>query len=320
MKGVTIESKQLHIWTFNNPIRGISDQIEFLLDSVSENGYKASVSRRPSVQGLNIIIENLDESTLAVVAKFSRDTGKRLAVVVTEHMDFKDGKILFHGAPLESPSEYMHPVSKQIRLIHLFLARPYVRYLLKLGDLPSLEGVDRMFPSIPILTLPFPYIKAANRAARGGGEPQYDFVFAGNLTRYRERVLAMFSGRFSLYVVKRALSRRQRDAAYSRARVVLNIPQDPDWVWVSSMRVLAAWRCGRPVINVGNAASGEVAPFCCNVPDVEGGEALLRVVVGRYREEAARQMQQYHLFCGRTEAPAFPHAALWAWSVVEKNA
>lgn len=314
----TGKKPEIRIWIFNNPIRGITEQLEYLCLNLGGHGYRVSISNKPLLTGLNILIENLNEKTFPVVEQFATHYPKRLAVVMTEHMEFQQREITFHGLPLYTPSEYMLPVTRKNRLLHLLAARNYIRYFIRLGDLPALTGIDLLIPGVPILTLPFPDLTVTDRSALNSNPREdCDLIFTGGVTKYREQVLNELSSSFRVRVLNRQVSRRCRDAANASAKAVLNIPQDAKWSWISSMRIMAAWRCGRPVINVGTGLKGALADFCLNIESVEAGGAALRSLLDDPKRAFEMQFEKYQGFIKSVQNPSFPDMALRIWGLTE---
>lgn len=308
---------EIRIWIFNHWIRGITDQLDYLCMSFCQQGYTVSISKNPLLTGLNILIENFDSTTFPVIERFVRRYGKRLAVVMTEHVDFIGGKFSFHGSSLNNPSQYMHPVVKRARLLHLLLAKNYIRYLIRLGDLPDLVGFDEMMREVPILTIPFPRIHTVDRTSRGSVPTDYDFVFAGGMTEYRKETIEKLTRKFSVHVIPTPLSRRRRDAAYASAKVILNVPQERNWPWISTMRVLAAWRCGCPIISMGNKLRGELAQFCRNILDVEHEGEILRALLDNPQKIFQDQFREYSQYAMSPNSPEFPTIAFRTWQLTE---
>lgn len=311
---------EIRIWVFNHLFRGITDQLDYLCLIFSQQGYKVSISKKPSLTGLNLLIENLDEKTLPVVEQFARQCRKRVAVVMTEHVDFSGGKILFHGLPLSEPNEYMHPATKRARLLHLLLAKRYICYFIRLGDLPELIGFGDMMCGTPVLTIPFPRVHTTERSIKGASTKHYDLVFAGGITEYRRRVLSELERKFTVNVLTKPLSRRRRDAAYGGAKVVLNIPQELGWPWISTMRILAAWRCGRPVVNIGSGLKGVLADFCVSVPESESRKAVFDVLLQGPEQVVNEQLKKYGAYVEGCRDMAFPEAAFRVWGIRELGA
>ena len=156
-----------------------------------------------------------------------------------------------------------------------------------------------------------------DRAALGGNDGNYDFVFSGYITKYRRHILDALKRDYNILVHDKLVSRRRRDAANASAQAVLNIPQDPDWSWVSSMRVLAAWRCGRPVINVGQELTGVLADFCTNIPASGSSKEIMDSLLQSSEGVLQEQLDRYKKYTESSENPAFPEAAFKIWALTE---
>jgi hypothetical protein len=308
---------EFRIWIFNNPIRGITEQLEFICLALGQHGYNVSISNRPSPSAINILIENLNEKTLPVVQQFCTTYNKKIIVVMTEHVNYVNNSIYFHGIALRHPSEYMHSLTKRARLLHLLYARNHIRCFIRLGDLPELIGMDVMFTGIPIITLPFPRIEVADRRAKGDKSSPDGLMFSGAITNYRQKVLGELSGNFEIRYLEKLLSRRRRDAANASVKAVLNIPQEPGWKWISTMRILAAWRCGRPVINIGEELEGEIAEFCLNVPDTESNVALISDALENAEALFQKQKSSYDQFVLSEKNQYFPSGLFNIWGSFE---
>lgn len=311
---------KIRLWIFNNPIRGITDQLDFLRFSLQSAGYVVSISNHPAPDALNVLIENLNEKTYPELEKFCKATGKRVAVVMTEHVDFVDRGIYFHGLPFNIPTEYMHAMTRRVRLLHLLIAKQHLRAFFRLGDLPALIGLDDMFPGIPIATLPFPQIPVQDRALGVNANMTHDLVFTGALTSYRRHVLDLLGQQFNILVADKQVSRRRRDAMTAQAKAVLNIPQDADWRWISSMRIMAAWRCGRPVVNVGLGMEGILGPCCLNVAPELKEFGLVRKLLEEPLSAFQRQKAAYDCYVMSEGNGVFPDALFRTWAITELGA
>src|SRR3954470_4037116 len=99
----------VHLWIYNHPFCRITDQVEFLKLTLAQNGYRLSIGRQPKLHALNFVIENFSEISSGILSEFCRSTGKRVAVIMTEHLDFIGDQISIHGTPLWQDNDYMHP-------------------------------------------------------------------------------------------------------------------------------------------------------------------------------------------------------------------
>lgn len=310
-------SLKIRLWVFNNPIRGITDQLEFLIRSLKSKGYSVSIANQPAPDALNILIENLNEKTYQILKKFCNTTNKQIAVVMTEHIDFIDGRIYFHGLPFHTPTEYMHALTRRARLLHLLIAKNYLRCFIRLGDLPALLGLEEMFPGIPIVTLPFSPIPIENSTTHKNGNTTRDLVFTGAITAYRRQVLKDLEKHFNILISDRQVSKRRRDIINSQAKAVLNIPQDAEWKWVSSMRIMAAWRCGRPAINIGLGLNGILGKYCANVPANEQAYKTIIGIINNPVDSFLQQKAEYDRYILSESNGTFPSAHFGIWALAE---
>jgi hypothetical protein len=310
---------EIRIWTFNNSIRGISDQVEFLWMNFSRHGYRVVTSNRPSPNALNVLIENLDERTYSVVADFADRYRKKIAVVMTEHVDFIGERIYFHGMPLSSPSEYIHALTRRERLLRLMVGRNFIRWFIRLGDLPVMRGFDEMFPGIQILTMPFPGFRGIDRKLSHSPRKLFDLAFSGAMTSHRRQVLQSLKEKFNINEIDQAVSRRRRDGANASAKAVLNIPQDTKWAWVSNMRIMAAWRCGKPVINIGLGMEGKLGEFCLNVAPNSAGMDLIAEALKAPDALYRKQKEAFDQYVASKESPLFPDLQFRLWALMELN-
>ena len=256
----------VHLWIYNHPFHGISDQIEFFLMSMQQNGYLVSVGREPRIDALNVVIENFSEVTSRTLMDFCRTSGKRVAVIMTEHLDFIKGQIYFHGDPLWSDNDYMNPVTQVARIKNLMDCVQFIRCFFILGDLPVLLNIDEMLPGVAVRTLPFPKLELLSPANLVlNNNPTADLAFTGNETKYRSVLLKQLEAEMSVTCPGTFVSRRARDNFNRSARLALNIPQRKDWKWLSLMRVLAALRCGRATISLGTSDSSKISACCAQL-------------------------------------------------------
>ncbi|UZE28334.1 hypothetical protein [Pseudomonas asplenii] len=308
----------VHLWVYNHSFYGISDQVDFLVMALQQQGYPVSVGKRPSDSRLNIVIENFSESTRDTLIDFCEARGKRVAVIMTEHLDFVDNQILIHGDPLWNNNDYMHPAVQVARIQHLFECLPHICAFLMLGDLPQLINMDQLLPGVPVRAIGFPSLPKV--APDPTVSAQSDLLFTGAVTDYRGRMLDMLRGEgFSIACPERFVSRGQRDALNRSARLVLNIPQRLDWRWLSLMRIIAALRVGKVTVSLGTADTSQIAACCPQInleqPDwlqvlrdhVEGTDALYVRMHTEYEAMAARFMLEH----------PFPHDLFDYWQMID---
>jgi hypothetical protein len=175
-----------------------------------------------------------------------------------------------------------------------------------------------MIPGIPVRTLPFPAVMPVDRSAldRRGG-PDFDLVFTGQMTDHRRKMLDRLQKDFTVLTGRDIVSRRRRDAMNARARLVLNLPQSRGWQWLSTMRVLAALRCRRATLAIGDFHESAVTSGCLCLREEEVETAALRQVVARHEQEFDSRLAAYNAMTRSGINPAFPHADFELWAELE---
>lgn len=304
----------IHLWVYNHALLGVSDQIDFFVMIMRQHGYHVSVSRRPRVDALNVVIENFSETTGRELNDFCARTGKKVAVIMTEHLDLVGDTLLIHGEPLWNQNDYMEPETQVARVKNLMACLPSMRAFLVLGDLPELLGSDRMFPGLRIGTLPFPRLA---RVELGGSDPKFELVFTGALTLFREQMMKAMKARLSLVHPMRFVSRAQRDGFNASARIVLNLPQRSDWRWLSLMRVIAALRCGRATVSIGTQDQSVIAA-CCVQLALGDWEERLGELIENWRDAYESAFQRYEAMrLDFLDAHGFPDDLFTYWALIE---
>lgn len=310
----------VHLWIYNHPFHGISDQIEYFLMVMRQNGYLVSIGRKPRTNALNVVIENFSEVTSRILIDFCRTSGKRVAVIMTEHLDFIKGQIYIHGDPLWSDNDYMHPVTQVARIKNLMDCVQFIRCFFVLGDLPELIYINEILPGVAVRTLPFPKLQPLSHSdlIHDNGLTA-DVVFTGLVTSYRADLLKQLESKMLVTCPGTFVSRRARDNLSRSARIVLNIPQRKDWKWLSLMRVIAALRCGRATISLGTADSSKISACCTqlNIMQVDWVERL-RGYTSHWGETYQHAFENYEAMAivFEQEKP-FPNDLFDYWAVTE---
>lgn len=308
----------VRLWVMNHPIMGITEQVEFFCSGLRQNGYPVSVSNGPAVHALNVLIENFSPLSTAAVEAFCAAQRKRVAVIMTEHIDFTGGELRFHGIGMDVRNDYMLPVTKMGRLFSLLTLGERIRFFLRLGDLPELKNFDAVLPDVPVRTIPFPRIEPVDRALPGmPALPGHDFVFTGIATQHRAALLARLGVGRRVLTSPTMVSRRRRDAMNASAKLVLNLPQNPKWDWVSTMRVLAALRCRRATVAVGEFRHTAIHPFCVVVPVSGALDGQLDDALAAYNMQFERLFSGYGDFVRSPANAAFPHEEFDLWARLE---
>lgn len=312
----------IHLWIYNHPFYGISDQVDYFFATFKQHGYSISIGRQPSVSSLNVVIENFSAQTRDVLTKFCKASRKRVAVIMTEHLDFDAGHLFFHGDPLWSDNDYMHPATQVNRISNLMDCLPYIRCFFVLGDLPELRNISAMLPGIAVRSIPFPKFDPVQlNDTQTPRQPVNDLLFTGFMTNYRAGILALLEDNsFSVACPRRFVSRKNRDLMSRSAKLILNIPQREGWRWLSLMRIIAALRCGRATVSLGTKDESRIAA-CCYQLDitsqewikeldeyVNNGTSLYRDAFDNYTSMA----KEYERSCG------FPHDMLEFWAITDR--
>lgn len=312
----------VHLWIYNHPFHGISDQVDFFVMALTQHGYPVSVGRRPGHTALNVVIENFSAASKDILMKFCKSSRKRVAVIMTEHLDFDDDRITIHGDPLWSDNDYMHPATQLGRIKNLIDCLPYLRCFLVLGDLPELRNMSGMLPGIDVRTIPFPKLGLADDQLQARtAVPGKDLLFTGFMTDYRADILARLEeGGLSVDCPRKFVSRKRRDLMTKSARLVLNIPQREDWRWLSLMRVIAALRSGRPTVSLGTRDTSKISASCLQLDIANPGwrealgeharnwQALFSSCIDGYSSMATEFEREY----------GFPYDLFEFWSITDR--
>ncbi len=308
----------VHLWVYNHSFFGISDQVDFLVLALQQQGYSVSVGNQPHEERLNIVIENFSEHSRDTLIDFCSTHQKRVAVIMTEHLDFVDDRIFIHGDPLWNNNDYMHPTMQVARIQHLFECLPYICSFLILGDLPELISMDKMLPGVPVRTISFPMLELVESVS-GTEVPATDLLFTGAVTDYRGKMLDLLQDQgFSLACPHRFVSHEERDALNRASRLILNIPQRLEWRWLSLMRIIAALRVGRVTVSLGTADTSQIAACC---PQIELGPDWFEVLRTHVQDAEALYIEmhgRYHAMAEKfaREKP-FPHDLFAYWQMTD---
>jgi hypothetical protein len=308
----------IHLWIYNHPFVGISDQIEFFLSILQQNGYHVSVGRHPRADALNVVIENFSNPTARTLINFCKTNAKRVAVIMTEHLDFIGDEIRIHGMPLQNNNDYMNAARQTARIKCLMDCACYIRGFLVLGDLPELRNFGAMMPGLAVRTLAFPRIDPPPSPASWAALPA-DLVFTGVMTGYRATLLKNLETMLTVTYPKEFLSRKARDRFSQTGRLVVNLPQRPDWHWLSLMRIIAALRCGRATVSLGTNDTSKIAACSLQLDLAQPGwELNLKDLTLRPGEMFTKMLDQYHAMADDfASAHPFPADFFNYWALTE---
>ena len=313
----------IHLWIYNHPFSGISDQVIFFVTALQQKGYAVSVGRQPRNSSLNVVIEGFSlRSNRDVLMEFCQSTQKRVAVIMTEHVDIENGQILFHGAPLGSANDYMHPATILARIKHLLECLPYVRCFFVLGDLPELRNMSTMLPGLDVRAIPFPTLDNGPCEAVGAScNTVHDLVFTGAVTEYRVKLLSLLESEgLSVACPQRFISRNRRNAMNRSGRVILNIPQRQGWQWLSLMRIIAGLQTGRATISLGTQDTSRIAS-CCTQLDIREQDWVRKVrhCADHWKELYIQHFTSYSVMAKKFEEERpFPHDVFEYWGMTDR--
>jgi hypothetical protein len=313
----------IHLWIYNHPFSGISDQVIFFVTALQQKGYTVSVGRKPHPSSLNVMIEGFSlRSNRDVLMEFCRSSRKRVAVIMTEHFDIENGHILFHGAPLGSANDYMHPDTILARIKHLLECLPYIRCFFVLGDLPELRNISTMLPGLDVRAIPFPNLgNVPCQDIDGSFDTVHDLVFTGAVTEYRVKLLSMLEAEgLSVICPQRLVSRKRRNALNRSGKVIANIPQWEGWRWLSLMRIIAGLQTGRATISLGTDDVSQIAS-CCTQLDIREPDWMskLKQCVDDWKSLYMRDRMNYAAMAQKFEQEKpFPHDVFEYWSITDR--
>lgn len=311
----------VHLWLYNHLFVGVGDQVSFVAMTLRQYGYTISIGRRPSLSSLNIVIENFSRVNREVLVEFCKSSRKRVAVIMTEHLDFLHGQILFHGAPLGSANDYMHPATIRARIKHLLECLPYIRCMFVLGDLPELRNISTMLPGLDVRAIPFPHVdRVMDREAGSSVEAVHDLVFTGAMTGYRMGLLDKLQAKgLSVVCPQVFLSRKRRNEMNRTAKVILNIPQREGWHWLSLMRIVAGLQTGRATVSLGTSDVSRIAS-CCTQVDIAKPDWCneMQQLVADWKPLYLRDIENYSSMAKVFEQDhPFPHDVFEFWSLTD---
>ena len=312
----------IHLWVYNHSFHGIGDQVSFAVMALRQHGYQVSVGQQPRHSSLNVVIEGFSSQSRDILLEFCQSTRKRVAMVMTEHIDAEHGQILVHGAPLGSENDYMHPATIMARIKHLLECVPYLRCFFVLGDLPELRNISTLLPGLDVRAIPFPQLNGGSgKAIDRSSDAVNDLVFTGSMTGYRVKLLAMLeAGGLSVACPQGFVSRNRRNAMNRSAKVIVNIPQREGWRWLSLMRIVAGLQTGRTTISLGTSDVSQIAS-CCTQLDIRKRDWISEVkqCVDDSKSLYYRDAVNYSVMAKKFEQERpFPHDVFEYWSITDR--
>ena len=312
----------IHLWVYNHSFHGIGDQVSFAVMALRQHGYQVSVGQQPRHSSLNVVIEGFSPQSRDILLEFCQSTRKRVAMIMTEHIDAEHGQILVHGAPLGSENDYMHPATIMARITHLLECIPYLRCFFVLGDLPELRNISTLLPGLEVRAIPFPRLDSvSNKEFDRPSKPVNDLVFAGAMTEYRIKLLASLkAGGLSVVSPHGFVSRNRRNAMNRSAKVIVNIPQREGWQWLSLMRIVAGLQTGQATISLGISDTSHIAS-CCTQLDIQKEDWVCEVkqCVDDWKSLYDRDVLNYSSMAKKFEQERpFPHDIFEYWSITDR--
>jgi hypothetical protein len=298
---------KINLCIFNHPRRfsGILDQLWFARETFGQHGYELVCSNTLRPDCINLLIENFIETDVDVIASFCRRFDKKIGIVMTEHVELEKEGFLFAGAPVERPAEYIH--NRQQRLFSLLSLTDCVFSFFTLGELPELRTWGEITPAHKVFRLPFPSVgKVAARRARC----EYDIVFTGTLTRYRETVLSEIAKKYRVIQSSIGETEWERVELYARSKIAVNISQDEDWKWISPMRVLFGLRLGVSTVHLGPSDNTMFTKLMMERNDLD-------TAVRDYESLFQQQFIAYETFVKSEFNSRFPHELINSWGALE---
>jgi hypothetical protein len=311
----------IHIWIFNHPFNGISDQVKFFISVLKQHGYAVSVGLKPRNSALNVVIENFSAESRDTLRAYCEATKKRVAIIMTEHLDFNDKEIFIHGDPLWSDNDYMHPATQLNRIKYLMECIPYIKCFFVLGDLPELRNMSSMLPGIPVRSMPFPRVDyIMNDDAESLKLINNDLLFTGALTEYRDNILLFLKNAgFSVFSPQKFVSCKRRNLITRSTKLTLNIPQRNGWRWLSLMRTIAALRYGRATVSIGTKDDSKIA-VCTYQLDIndKDWQDILKEYVKKWPSLYKTAYENYMTMVSKYEQlKGFPHDIIEYWGITD---
>lgn len=317
-----VQKLPIHLWIYNHPINGISDQIDFFISILKQHHYIVSLGKKPKPDALNVVIENFSASSTEPLIQFCQKYKKRVSVIMTEHLDFnlEKNQIQIHGEPLWTQNDYMNPHTQIARIRYLIECSPYIHQFFVLGDLPKLNNISHLFQGIPIRTLPFPKIDLIDTI--NNAPFSNTLLFTGVTTHHRKDILQQLQfNRFSITSPSTLVSKKRRETLMCASKIILNIPQRKDWPWLSPMRIMAALKAGRATVSLGTQDTSQIATCCFQLeyPNEKMMSHLSTALTNwdKYYQTAYQKYQEMaELF---EKKYVFPHDAFNIWHMLDET-
>lgn len=235
----------VNIATNPHPISIIDDQLNFITHSLNTHGLAYQTSRSLSSKMLNIVIEGFDLFNAENIARFCVKFNKKIAVVMTEHIEINhDNLLIVNENQLFSNNEYMPYAAMRFEAICKLI--PHIQFFIILGHLPYKKNITKIFKNIPVIEINYPEIEFRTAVT----QYKNDFIFQGSLTNYRTSMLKKISKRFPSLLISFKDNSNKRETVLLDSKYSLQIPQYKNWRHISPMRCLYSLKNGVVTLNI----------------------------------------------------------------------
>ncbi len=236
-----------HLSPVNGDYRGVYDQINYLKYFFDTYGVSYRISNLLDPDALNLMIENFNQESVIQISNFCERYDKKIVVVMTEHLNIGDNNTLRYGIYTTSDTEYIGNIDQ--RIYSLTMLSEYILSFTTIGELPLLKDIGRIYGVSQKYRLNYPKVRLKNILSNRSAA--YDLSFTGYMTRYRHKVEKKLSKKYSVNFSEIVGSDEERRLNLLSAKAVVNVPQNPKWVWVSPMRVINSLKMGLPCVHYG---------------------------------------------------------------------
>jgi hypothetical protein len=237
----------INLVTAPHPVPFIQDQIDFFKLALDQDGLSYQISKALSPDMFNIVIEGFNKVYAQHINSFCQKYNQPIALILTEHLKLTStGTLKINEVSAHKNNEYMPNAVDRLEALCSIL--PHVRFFLTLGHLPFNTNISDIFKTIPVIQVPYPKIAAPDTL--GSQHKEHDFLFQGNLTRYRTKIIKKIRKLSDKCSVQFNADPETRAAELRKARYYLQVPQYKKWPYLSPMRCLFALRNGVSMLNV----------------------------------------------------------------------
>jgi hypothetical protein len=312
-------SIHIHLATFDQHILGVYDQILFLRLIFRRLGFRFTMGTSLEPLALNLVIEDFRPAICKALDQFHHETGKRISIIATEHLDYRIGRIYSYNELLFVPQQdrdYISHSERARRFAGLVRATQRSRFLFTLGDYPRLAGAEDLFPRCKVERIPFPPLPMEAVRRRLRRNSRHDFVFTGSVTPLRARILGLIGEDFAVAISKIGTNFVDRARCYLSSTLALNIPQYEGWIWSSPMRVLYGLVMGRLTVSLLLEAGSEIDRYTFMLPELS--VASLRETLHSAREQhVLATLEEYQFFAENAVRQSGIEDVFAQWAIAE---